>query len=113
MAEEGGWRGSGEAAEFVGEVGLVVEAAGLGEIGRPLEVSGAIGGDDRLKPHNAGEGFGRQADGVQKTAVEMARAAMDGTGDFVHSNGATGLFDQKDGIGATAAPSGGSVGGFS
>jgi hypothetical protein len=88
---------AGEGAEVVGEVGLVVVAAGEGEFG-PADVGAAVHLlDSLLEALNAAVEFGGDADLLVETLGETAGAEADVASEFGDGDGAGGAVEVGEG----------------
>ena len=89
---------AGEGLEVVGEVGLVVVAAGEGEFG-PVDVGAAVEElDGLLEALDAAVEFGGDADLLAELLGETARAEADVAGEGGDGGGAGGLLEAGEGV---------------
>src|SRR6266853_2105271 len=89
---------AGEGVEVVGEVGLVVVAAGEGELG-PVDVGSAVDElDGLLEALDAAVEFGGDADLLAEELGEAARADSDVAGEGGDGGGAGGLVEAGEGV---------------
>ena len=89
---------AGEGVEVVGEVGLVVVAAGEGELG-PVDVGAAVDElDGLLEALDAAVEFGGDADLFAEELGEAARADADVAGEAGDGGGAGGVMEAGEGV---------------